>query len=286
MVTANSANTVVTEDELRPSDVLLGRGKTFHFRQGNVEYRRAVKIRSRDYQLRQSQERDTLAMDVIKDIREKGGRFLHLKKQQGGGNGAHCWVQCPDAMVWTKVKQALRDSGKPSQSLSVKEISRRQDKSVERKSSDPQVCSLMRKQVSIPPSSNTVASPTVAHHEQCTIRDLLLRTPYLHPAGLGRNVSGIGLSPVASLADRLKAPRIAAVPVNPLLFALMQSHRRPTIHPLLLSSSQVMLAPTNREPPVLHSQRYLELLRNYLQPEQPMLNSEVVDLVRKLQGSS
>lgn len=89
--------------DVNHSDILLGRGKSIHFHPGNIEYRKKVKEKSREYQVVDSEAKDVIATGVIEEVEKNGGRFL-----RPSSDGVS-WEPCPTSVVRTKVKQALRD---------------------------------------------------------------------------------------------------------------------------------------------------------------------------------
>ena len=95
--------TIATED-LRPADVLLGRGKLVHNHPGNTAYRMDVKCQSTQYESLDCMGRDAVARHVLELVHQRGGRFLRRTINE------ILWETCPDRIALTKVKQALRDS--------------------------------------------------------------------------------------------------------------------------------------------------------------------------------
>lgn len=99
---------LVPADEIRTSDVLLGRGKCVHFFPGNVAFRLAIKAKSQEYNSHNCLKRDAIAREIIDLVHSNGGRFL----QKSTANGTGCesnWTVSSRSTVRTKVKQALRD---------------------------------------------------------------------------------------------------------------------------------------------------------------------------------
>ena len=80
---------------------------------GNVEYRRIVRDKHKEYESKPGS-RDDIANDVIQIIKSQGGRFLKqvAVSSSSGQLPTFCWVQSPDSLVRSKVKQALRDTGR------------------------------------------------------------------------------------------------------------------------------------------------------------------------------
>lgn len=105
----------IVYDEVKNSDVLLGRGKSIHCHPGNIEYRKVVKEKSRQYQtVEDAAAKDAIAHAVISSVLEKGGKFMrHTIDEER-------WVECPASIVRTKVKQALRDMVKDRKPMSEK----------------------------------------------------------------------------------------------------------------------------------------------------------------------
>ena len=122
----SSPQRAIAERQCRPSsssigvlecDVLLGRGKLIHTHPGNILYRKAIKARSRLYQREENQGgKQEIAVEVIQEVRDRGGRFL----RPSGDNGN--WEECPGSVVRTKVKQALRDIIKERSPSDVKRV--------------------------------------------------------------------------------------------------------------------------------------------------------------------
>lgn len=105
---------------IRPADVLLGRGKQVLHHPGNIAYRRDVQARLEDHKDRGSSDRDTIARDVLHQVHRRGGRFLCPR---GRGTSSRIittpdstqWELFPDGMAVEKIKQALRDAGRKRQ---------------------------------------------------------------------------------------------------------------------------------------------------------------------------
>lgn len=97
---------VISQEDVLQNDVLLCRGKTFHYHVGNIEYRRLVSERASTYQSPESTivDRDTIAREVLQGIQ---GRFLQPLVP------GVSWKECSPGHARRKVKQALRDAHRP-----------------------------------------------------------------------------------------------------------------------------------------------------------------------------
>lgn len=97
--------------EFSSRDVLLGRGRQVHDHTGNQVYREHIKTESRAYiRANTLKEKDAICQKIVLRVHDKGGLFLRPHKGEEKGR----WEECPKAIVWTKVKQALRDIEKES----------------------------------------------------------------------------------------------------------------------------------------------------------------------------
>lgn len=102
-------STIVTE--LRPHDVMMGRGLQASEYEGNKRLRRMVQSRREAYVQAKSREgKQKIAQEIIAAIRVQGGRFLRRHVAFLDGQARSVWqsIEEPEEMIG-KVKQLLRD---------------------------------------------------------------------------------------------------------------------------------------------------------------------------------
>lgn len=100
-----------TVTELRPHDVIMGRGLQASEYQGNRRLRQMVQSRRQAYVDANSREgKQRIAQEIIAAIRVQGGRFLrkHVAFMDGQTKSAWQTIDDPEEMI-SKVKQLLRD---------------------------------------------------------------------------------------------------------------------------------------------------------------------------------
>lgn len=97
--------------ELRPHDVIMGRGLSASEYEGNKRLRKMVQSRREAYVNAESREaKQNVAREIIAAVRAQGGRFLRRHVAFGASSTQSVWqaIQDPEEMM-TKVKQLLRD---------------------------------------------------------------------------------------------------------------------------------------------------------------------------------
>lgn len=106
--------------ELRPNDVLLGRGAPIIKYVGNVKFRALIKSRKQEYMAtRRRVEKDVIALSIINVIGKRNGRFLQrirpssrqasVSEGPSEGKPPSVWKIADRNIAAEKVKQALRD---------------------------------------------------------------------------------------------------------------------------------------------------------------------------------
>ena len=115
--TSQNIKAIIT---LNSNDVLLGRGDWIVRYEGNVQFRELIRA-NRDLfgSVCGRVARNKIAADMIRIIKDKGGRFLRRIETSGKSiigkqaNGPYCegmeWVIVDHKIVMRKVKQAFRD---------------------------------------------------------------------------------------------------------------------------------------------------------------------------------
>lgn len=83
-------------------DVLCGRGGLTNTHTGNVRFRTIVNDNQHRYLSARRADKEKIAAEVVKTVRERGGRFL-------GKNDAGCWEDVGDKKAVAKTCQALRE---------------------------------------------------------------------------------------------------------------------------------------------------------------------------------
>jgi len=92
--------------EMDNLDVLMGRGGRSNHHEGNNIYRRRVLELQPRYKTLSHKEKTKCSADVVKWVKEGGGRFLRQDKTREDGRQ---WYIVPDSIARNKVAQALRE---------------------------------------------------------------------------------------------------------------------------------------------------------------------------------
>ena len=98
---------VLYPDEIRPPDVLLGRGGTSNRNLGNLYFRQLISYYRDSYNTVRKGQKGQLARNICNYIRLSGGRFLE-KRNHTIRNENH-WYECGDDRAQAKCAQALRE---------------------------------------------------------------------------------------------------------------------------------------------------------------------------------
>lgn len=116
-VKAEDTNETSPETEivtaLGPRDVLMGRGAPVSEYEGNKLLRSVAIARQAEYvRSRNREDKQRVAMDMIRAVQADGGRFLRKAENRGGGDGETHWQVVKNTRdIVGKVKQLLRDMG-------------------------------------------------------------------------------------------------------------------------------------------------------------------------------
>ncbi len=90
--------------------IFLGRGNGVAKKPGNQLYRKTIRDKKAFYRgLKTNREKEAAALEVIKELQNKGAKFYYSKI----GKGKTEWVKAPADVVLAKVKQALRERHQP-----------------------------------------------------------------------------------------------------------------------------------------------------------------------------
>lgn len=96
--------------ELRPYDVLCGRGVPNKLGRGNSFFKELVKKDQLEYISCRRNEKPPIATNIIEIIRDRGGRFLRRARvTEAGTPDRYAWAELPENRIYEKVCQALRD---------------------------------------------------------------------------------------------------------------------------------------------------------------------------------
>jgi len=112
MAASASSGKAITVKELRPNDVLLGRGPGLSHYEGNLRFRRLVDERRFAYVSTQKRkDKGNIAKEIFLVIRAAGGRFV---KQVDSLEEDESWYEVDDGVAIEKTKQALREHREPT----------------------------------------------------------------------------------------------------------------------------------------------------------------------------
>lgn len=93
--------------DIKPNDVLSGRGGATNSHSGNRAFRSLVKMYQERYLKAKKRDKPSVAAIVVERIREKGGRFL--KRVSTTPDGKVIWMDIGDTRAKEKACQALRE---------------------------------------------------------------------------------------------------------------------------------------------------------------------------------
>ena len=85
------------------NDVLLGRGKGYYEKQGNIKFRVLMSHVVHDYDKAKKVEKTQIAQGIVDRVKSRGGKFL---REQSKGSGT--LVEIDDKEARTKVSQVRR----------------------------------------------------------------------------------------------------------------------------------------------------------------------------------
>jgi hypothetical protein len=91
--------------QLRPSDIVCGRGAPTNFHHGNHMFRDLVKNYETSYMCAKRSDKPSIAMTLLDIVHARGGRFV--RKDKVAGRSA--WVEIGEHRAYEKVCQALRE---------------------------------------------------------------------------------------------------------------------------------------------------------------------------------
>jgi hypothetical protein len=91
--------------QLRPYDIVCGRGAPTSFHYGNRMFRDLVKNYETSYMYAKRSDKPRIAMKLLNIVRARGGRFV--RKDKVAGRSA--WFEIGEHRAYEKVCQALRD---------------------------------------------------------------------------------------------------------------------------------------------------------------------------------
>eukprot|EP00978_Attheya_sp_CCMP212_P017868 scaffold48121_cov47-Attheya_sp.AAC.16 len=94
----------MTDSQIKEHDVLCGRGGATNNHIGNKHFRSLVTDYQTEYLGSKKRDKAGIARQIVKQIRERGGRFL--KKVDGGDD---TWIEVGDKKATEKTSQALRE---------------------------------------------------------------------------------------------------------------------------------------------------------------------------------
>lgn len=104
---------VVYPTEIRPPDVLLGRGGTSNRNLGNLYFRQLIAYYRDSYNALRKGMKGQLARNICNYVRCSGGRFLEKRNHHHHHhrtNHENCWYECGDERAQAKCAQALRET--------------------------------------------------------------------------------------------------------------------------------------------------------------------------------
>ena len=96
---------VSVRHNMRPADVLLGRGGTSNRNQGNLYFRQLISYYRCFYHVLPKGSKGQLSRNICNYVRLSGGRFLEKRRRHD-----KYWYECGDARALAKCSQALRET--------------------------------------------------------------------------------------------------------------------------------------------------------------------------------
>ena len=93
--------------EVRPPDVLLGRGAMSNRNLGNLYFRQLISYYRDSYNTLRKGAKGQLARNICNYVRRSGGRFLEKRHHVRSENQ---WYECGDDRAQAKCAQALRET--------------------------------------------------------------------------------------------------------------------------------------------------------------------------------
>lgn len=96
---------VSVRHNMRPADVLLGRGGTSNRNMGNLYFRQLISYYRCFYHVLPKGSKGQLSRNICNYVRLSGGRFLEKRRHHD-----EYWYECGDARALAKCSQALRET--------------------------------------------------------------------------------------------------------------------------------------------------------------------------------
>ena len=97
----------ITDDDIRPEDILMGQSPKFRKHSGNLFFRQEVVARYEEYLACSKLEKTKLSREILDKIATRGGRFLKRID-----DGTSLWEEVPEAEAREKVSSSFRDEKK------------------------------------------------------------------------------------------------------------------------------------------------------------------------------
>jgi hypothetical protein len=106
------------ETRVGPNDVLMGRGAPIDANPGNVRFRMLIQHRKTEYlSTSRHRKKQEIAQEVKETVIRNGGKFLKKPELLEGksnevntGHDIQAWNYADDHIIFSKIKQALRDN--------------------------------------------------------------------------------------------------------------------------------------------------------------------------------
>jgi hypothetical protein len=103
--TVFTKNSIESKRDLRPLDIVCGRGAPTNYHYGNQVFRGLVEEQQTSYLCAKRSAKPQIAMNLLDQVKSTGGRFVRRQKTSEG----LVWTEIKDRGAYEKICQALRD---------------------------------------------------------------------------------------------------------------------------------------------------------------------------------
>lgn len=150
--------------ELRAGDVLLGRGNGVTHHPGNIRFRALAEEREEDFDQAPPRVRAMMAIELVNNVHDIGGRFLDRLTYKVNGDYETGWEEVQPSVALDKAKQVLRDRVQIFRKRKKKE-----SEAMKTSSSPPKKPKQIPRTIEIVPNSQTIMDTLPLVQDRLTV---------------------------------------------------------------------------------------------------------------------
>ena len=99
-------NKYIDQDDTRPEDVLMGRGRKLQKHPGNIQFRKWIAEQITEYEIANKHRKTEMAEKIVSQVYQNGGRFL--KQCPSANKDGTTWEEIDDTAARLKVAYTFR----------------------------------------------------------------------------------------------------------------------------------------------------------------------------------